>query len=109
MTLKLKTKSVRFELADEDAETVVTLSSEDDEATLVRKLGKILALVEDSELGRRAPRTRPETPEDQSVWSPPRVGPPENPTNGWAQVYGPPELPEDRKGEWELVQPGEDT
>jgi hypothetical protein len=101
--LTLKTKNARFEWVDDDVESVVTLSSEDDEATLVRKLKRIVALVEG---GQAQPTIK--------GWTGPVQGPEVSggdvlPTNGWAASYGPPALPERLQGEVELIQPGEDA
>ncbi|MFC8490706.1 hypothetical protein ACFUJU_07850 [Streptomyces sp. NPDC057235] len=105
--LTLKTKNARFEWVDDDVESVVTLSSDDDEAALVRKLKRIIALVE----GEGA---KPFI----SDWTGPVQGPEvsggdvlpsQQPTNGWAAAYGPPAVPEHLQGEVELIQPGEEA
>lgn len=104
MSLKLKTKSVRFEWVDDDVESVVTLSSEDDEATLVRKLKRIIELVEvqQAQEGNAALMRIGIDPAGDAVVAV------QQPTNGWA-AYAAPEIPEHLKGEIELVQPGEDA
>ncbi|MFG3509670.1 hypothetical protein ACGF5F_29680 [Streptomyces sp. NPDC047821] len=116
MTLVLKTKAVRFEWSDGDVESVVTLSSEDDQETLVRKLKRIIALVEGGQqtswveeamASRLGPQPLAivgtgEAPVGNGV-----PGPASQPTNGWAAVYGPPKPPEHWEGQVEIVKPEE--
>ncbi|GAA4891055.1 hypothetical protein ACFPM3_20305 [Streptomyces coeruleoprunus] len=111
MTLRLKTKSVRFELTDEDAETVVTLSSDDDQETLVRKLRRVIALVEGEPSGPQSTFLVDGSlnPAVKTYGPVVGTGALPQPTNGWAAMYGPPALPERLEGEVELVQPGEDA
>jgi hypothetical protein len=107
MTLVMKTQSrgvVRFEWSDEDAETTISIEAQDDDATMIRKLKRVIALVE----GEQAPASR-RVPDayDRGVASvmdalPPQTG------NGWA-AYAPPEVPEHLQGEVELIPPGEDA
>jgi len=111
--LTLKTKTARFEWVDDDAEWVVTLSSEDDEPTLVRKLKRIVALVEgeQGQVVTRRVRTDVQAIKD---WPGPAQGPDVSggdvqPTNGWTATYAAPALPERLQGEVELIQPGEDA
>jgi hypothetical protein len=107
MTLLLKTKAVRFEWSDGDVESVVTLSSDDDPETLVRKLKRVIALVE----GGQAPNVSPLPPAAEAV-----IKKAYEPSvaalatgNGWAAVYGPPKPPEHWEGQVEIVKPGEDA
>lgn len=106
MSLKLKTKSVRFEFVDDDVESVVTLSSDDDEAILVRKMRRLIELVEvhQGQEGNAALM-----PLAERMTAPAVTFVPPAPTNGWAAAYGPPALPDRLKGEVELIPPGEDA
>lgn len=100
LVMKMFKDKVRFEWSDGEVESVVTLTSGDSEESAMRKLKRVIALVE----GEQAPPLfTPAAPSTSGavLMSSPQTG------NGWAAVYGPPELPEDRKGVWELVQPGE--
>jgi len=106
VSLKLKTKSVRFEWVDDDAEWVVTLSSEDDEPTLVRKLKRIVALVE----GGQAEALDVVPPLPRGVANAlDRAYEGTVAANGWAAAFQAPALPERLQGEVELIQPGEDA
>lgn len=100
--LTLKTKAVRFEWTDDDVESVVTLSSEDDEATLLRKLKRVIALVEGGQEPRAMLAPLPVGPSVMpgpvTVEVPPVTG------NGWAAM---PEVPPRLQGEVELIEPGE--
>ncbi|MGA4942128.1 hypothetical protein [Streptomyces cinereoruber] len=100
--LTLKTKNARFEWVDDDVESVVTLSSEDDEPTLVRKLKRIVALVEGGQAQATVPVVVGVDPAGDAVVV-------QTPANGWAAAYGPPPVPEHLQGEVELIQPGEDA
>ncbi|OEJ24303.1 hypothetical protein AS594_07170 [Streptomyces agglomeratus] len=108
--LSLKTKTpVRFEWSDGDVETTVTLDPGEDENVLIRKLKRIVALAE----GEPALPTRdPAAPSLPAPYRPP-VHSATVQANGWAELAkplaAPPELPEDRQGEWELIKPGEDA
>lgn len=109
--LTLKTKNARFEWVDDDVESVVTLSSVDDEATLVRKLKRIIELVEvhQGQEGNAAllnvvpPLPRGAASALDKAYEGTVA------TNGWAAAYGPPALPERLLGEVELIPPGEDA
>lgn len=76
--------SVRFEISDGDAVTVVVLLPEDDEAVLVRKLRRIVSLVEADlpPVGQTGGKviTLP------TAVSPPRLGDQQR-SNGW-ELYG---------------------
>ena len=96
--LTLKTKLVRFEWTDDDVESVVTLSSEDDEASLLRKLKRVIALVEGEQAA--LPPGAPLYAFADAVTG----GPPPVTGNGWAAM---PEVPPRLQGEVELITPGE--
>jgi hypothetical protein len=102
VSLKLKTKSVRFEFMDDDVESVVTLSSDDDQDILVRKLKRIIALVE-GEQGAPPPKVAPLPQGVSDALEKAYDAPPV--TNGWAA----PVPPARWAGEVELIQPGEDA
>lgn len=93
LVLRLVRGAARFEWSDEDAETVVTVESADTDETIVRKLKRIITLLE----GEPEPRSA-----FLAGWtaSPPVHTAPPVTGNGWA---APPELPEDRQGQWELI------
>lgn len=55
LTMKRGRDCVKFEVVDGEVESVVTLLPEDDEETLLRKMKRVIALVE-SEAPRLAPR-----------------------------------------------------
>lgn len=102
MTLVLRPmkNGVRFEHADEDTETSVYIDKADTDEDMVRKLRRVIALVEG--MAPKAPPMRVGVdPEETAVAV--------QSTNGWAAVYGPPALPDRLQGEVELVQPGEDA
>lgn len=104
--LTLKTKTARFEWVDDDVESVVTLSSEDDQETLVRKLKRIVALVEGPE-PRAVPVPPPWSAADAAAQG---AGKGTQTGNGWASfaATAPPELPARLEGEVELIKPGEE-
>lgn len=104
--LTLKTKSVRFEWTDDDVESVVVLSSEDDQDAILRKLRRVLELAGAPALPVREPGATLGYP-DPGFVLPPQSG------NGWAgfdpaQLLEAPEIPERLSGEVELIKPGED-
>ena len=105
LAMKMFKDKVRFEWTDGEVESVVTLTTEDSEESALRKLKRVIALVEGE------PATPPPGVPEYGVLRTPKYPAldalPPQPANGWAAVYGPPELPEDRKADWELVQPGE--
>jgi hypothetical protein len=95
MALSMKSRTpVRFELNDGLVETTITLYADDSEQLLVEKLKRVVALSE----GRPAPLSVTHVSEPAPA---PQTG------NGWAGVVqtAPPELPEDRKAEWEYMPP----
>lgn len=102
--LTLKTKAVRFEWTDDDVESVVTLSSEDDEATLLRKLKRVIALVEGQQARPVVAGFDPAAPGVVAFADAVTGGPPPVTGNGWAAM---PEVPPRLQGEVELIEPGE--
>jgi len=104
LTLRPTKTGLRFEYTDDDAETVVSIDKSDDETDTVRKLKRVIALVE----GGEAAEAPPTGPYRQPKYPALEALPPQ-PTNGWQATYGPPALPDRLKGEVELIQPGEDT
>lgn len=106
--LTLKTKTVRFEWTDDDVESVVTLSSEDDEGTIIRKMRRIIALVEGEQEPNVSPLPHPVAAAVRKAYGLPPVEPPPQTGNGWA-AYAPPEVPAHLEGEVELIEPGEEN
>jgi hypothetical protein len=102
LIMKTSPKGVaRFEWSDDEAETTVTVEASDPEDVIVRKLKRVIALVDgEPPLPQRMPGLALEVAQMASPAPAPAQG------NGWAAVT-PPELPEDRKGEWELYPPKE--
>lgn len=101
LTMKTFTRGqVRFEWADEEVESVVSVSPQDDQETIVRKLKRVLALVE----GEPEPRSPFLAGWTKQVTAPESTFPP---GNGWAAMAAP-ELPDRLQGEVELIQPGEE-
>lgn len=107
MQLNLKTKVVRFELVDDEQETTITLSSDDDQETICRKLRRVLSLTE--------PEMEEPAPTHEQVWVGKDLTPSgyvdgakiePRPGNGWAK-YAKPEVPERLKGEVEMIEEGE--
>lgn len=106
MTLMMKTQSrgvVHFEWSDEDAETKISIEHTDPDEVMVRKLKRVIALVE----GGQAPKPaiagwtgEVQSPAVSAGDVPMQTG------NGWA-AYAPPEVPEHLQGEVELIPPGE--
>ncbi|MGW2513670.1 hypothetical protein ACWC0A_30600 [Streptomyces scopuliridis] len=84
----------------------MSLLPEDDEEAMVRKLKRVVALVE-GEQGGMPGRIAPVMAgvETYPAGLQPATG------NGWATPapVTAPELPEDRQGDWELIKPGEDA
>lgn len=102
MRLNLKaTKPVRFELVDDESETIITVSPEDDQETICRKLRKVLSLAE--------PELAPQTAREKIGLDMPKymetttVG---QPANGWKR-YEAPQVPDRLKGDVELIEEGE--
>lgn len=105
--LTLKTKTARFEWVDDDVESVVTLSSEDDQETLVRKLKRIVTLVEGESVGLAPAHVLPPRMGEIGHYGGVDIAPQTG--NGWAAfaATAPPELPARLEGEVELINPGE--
>lgn len=89
LEMKRAKDGVRFEFADGEAETTVTLLPEDDQDTLVRKLRRIIALTE----GEQPQEWRPifQSPAGDTISVPVRTAPEAPPMlgeeqigNGWA-------------------------
>lgn len=107
LVLKLTRDMAKFEVSDDDAETVVAITVNDDQDALLRKLKRVIALVEGE-----APPTLvlPPPAVVRSVMDAKMPADREAQTgNGWAAAYGPPEVPERLQGEVELIPPGEDA
>lgn len=105
MTLIMKTAkgAAIFEWADEDAETVVKIEPTDDDEVMVRKLKRIIALVEGEQAA-----LPPGVPAYAMGPEQVRKDRQPLPSNGWA-AYAPPPVPPHLEGEIELVQPGEEA
>jgi hypothetical protein len=109
MALRLTSKgNVRFSWADgEGMEALWAISPDDSEAELLSKMKRIVAFVE-------AQSDKPPLPERipgvalgmAQTAHPAPAGVQPATGNGWAAI-APPALPEDRKGEWELMPPEE--
>lgn len=124
MALKLTSKgAVRFSWADATMEAIWTLRPEDTQGELVSKMKQIVAFIENQEKPQLPERT-PGLALEMTQMAHPRLIPvtegegmamkqerPGSVANGWAAYAGStapqPELPEDRKGEWEVIPPGE--
>lgn len=107
LTLRV-TKPVRVEWSDGDMETTVVLDPGDDQETLVRKLRKVLALVEGGQ-GKAALEKYTQALRQVEESTRPQGGDAltgavaAQPGNGWKALYEPPEVPERLKGEVELI------
>lgn len=105
MALKLTTKgAVRFSWADDTMEALFVLKPGDSEEELVSKMKQIITFIES--------RTdRPPLPEriPGMALGMAQTANPAPPGNGWATTLpvAPPELPEDRKADWEFMPPEE--
>lgn len=108
MTLhaRLARGAAKFELTDEEAETVVTITEQDDQGSIIRKMRRIIALVEGEQAdpqGMFAPggRWQGEEPTPQLRYvdaAPVQTG------NGWAAL-APPTIPEG--ADYERIPPEE--
>lgn len=104
--LKLTSKNaVRFSWTDESMEALFVIKPSDSEEELVEKLSRMLAFVEE----RRKPPLPERTPGLALEMT--QMAHPAPPGNGWASYAGEtpaaPDLPEDRKGDWEMMPPEE--
>ena len=106
LTMRMFRTRVEFEWDDQEVNSTVTISDQDDQDAVIRKLKRVIALVEGANAGRAAP----------AHVLPPRMGEighyggidaPAQTGSSWAAVYGPPPLPEHLVGEVELVPPEE--
>lgn len=109
MALTLTIGRTAFKICHKEGSrtTVWEVESDASEETLIQTFKDVISFTE-GEQGLAIPRM-PEIPADRSMWSPPRVGPPESPGNGWA-VATPvvaPEVPERLQGEVEMIPPEE--
>lgn len=110
MTLVMRTAkgAVAFECSDEDAETVVKIEPTDTDEVMLRKLKRVIALVEGEQAA-----LPPGVPEygvmNFGLAAAAIKGtPPAQPTNGWA-AYAEPKVPEHLAGEIEVIKPGEEA
>lgn len=103
MTLIMKTAkgAVSFEWCDADAETVVRIEPTDEDEVMIRKLKRVIALVE----GEPVPRTAGAYGDTWTAPPPPGMVAPVQTGNGWATMAAPPEIPEG--ADYELIPPGE--
>ncbi|NJP50072.1 hypothetical protein HCJ93_08300 [Streptomyces sp. SBST2-5] len=98
MPLRLTSKgAVRFSWADETMEAIWTLRPEDTQDELMSKMKQIVAFIESQGPKAPLPERTPGLALEMT-----KMAHPAPPGNGWAAMV-PPELPEDRKGEWELM------
>lgn len=98
MALTLKSKTpVRFEWSDGVAETTITLAADDPPDVLVEKLRRVVALAG------REPVSPPVLPDPATTV--PATG------NGWVKTVPAqaPELPEDRRADWEYMPTEEES
>jgi hypothetical protein len=108
LSMKMFKDKVRFEWTDGEVESVVSLTAEDSEESALRKLKRVIALVEGgSETGRAVQKYLEALPRPAGATLNVAAAP--QPTNGWAAVYGPPKPPEHWEGQVEIVKPGEDA
>jgi hypothetical protein len=106
LSMKMFKDKVRFEWTDGEVESVVSLTAEDSEESALRKLKRVIALVE----GGQVPEPFAGVPLGAAYKEAvAKAGEVEPPTNGWAAVYGPPKPPEHWEGQVEIVKPGEDA
>mgnify|MGYP003578940758 CR=1 FL=1 len=100
MTLIMKTAkgAVSFEWCDADAETVVRIEPTDEDEVMIRKLKRVIALVEGEQWEPRL------TARNLTPALPASMVPPVQTGNGWATM-APPEIPEG--ADYELIPPGE--
>lgn len=104
MALKLTSKNaVRFSWVDDSMEALFTLNPSDTEEELTEKLTRMLAFVRE----RNTPPPLPvRMPGVALQAAQAKYEAPPAPANGWAAM-APTEIPEDRKGDWEFMPPGE--
>lgn len=111
MALKLTSKgTVRFSWADgAGMEALWALSPDDSQEELLAKMRRIVAFVEAQEGRPPLPERIPGMALGMAQTAHPAMEPAVG--NGWANVVPPtpPELPEDRQGQWEFIPPGEEA
>lgn len=103
MALRLTSKGgARFVWADDAMEAQWTLRPDDSEEELIRKMRLIVGFIEAR--GTPLPERSPGVALEMAQMTHPA---PEG--NGWASTVQPtvPELPEDRRADWELMSPEE--
>jgi hypothetical protein len=111
MTLVMRTAkgAVSFEWNDEDAETVVKIEPTDTDEVMLRKLKRVIALVEgETHLVMRQDGRVEHEPGPLDNRTVVTINP-NAATNGWAAAYGPPKVPERLEGEIEVIKPGEEA
>lgn len=97
--------AVTFTYTDDNLTASWTVKSEDGEEKLVSTMKRVIAFVEGEEDKPALPERIPGMALGMAQTAHPPMTDAQT-GNGWAAVV-PPELPEDRKGEWELM-PKED-
>lgn len=119
LNLKLGKAAVTFEYTDDNMTAAWAVKAEDGQDKLLTTMRKVLAFVEAQEGAPPLPERLPGFALGMAQTQHPRMVDPDVPVpyvptepavgNGWASVVqqAPPELPEDRKGEWEIIPPGE--
>ncbi|MFF4019984.1 hypothetical protein [Streptomyces sp. NPDC001843] len=108
LTLKLNKTAVTFTYTDDNMTASWTVKSEDGEERLISTMRKVIAFVEGEEDKQPLPERVPGMALGRAQTAQPSMADGQT-GNGWAAVVppAPPELPEDRKGEWEMIPPGE--
>lgn len=111
LTMRLFRTRVEFEWDDQEVNSTVTISDQDDQDAVIRKLKRVIALVEGAQAPGLAGMAKAladfgahAKADAVTGGLPPQTG------NGWAAYAAPvvaPELPEDRKGDWEMIPPEE--
>ncbi|AXG81136.1 hypothetical protein [Streptomyces paludis] len=102
LILRATRDKVTFEWEDEEVFTSVTIKSDETDEAMIRKLKRVIALVEGHDA---LPVRDPVPPSLPTPYRPPV----DTSTNGWAAPVSAPELPEDRQADYEIIRPGEDV
>jgi hypothetical protein len=104
LKLKFGKAAVTFEYTDDNMTASWAVKAEDGEEKLISTMRKVIAFVEGEEGKPSLPERIPGMALGMA-----QTAHPAPPGNGWASVATPaaPELPEDRKGEWEMYGPEE--
>jgi hypothetical protein len=103
--LRLTSKgNVRFSWVDEAMEALFNLNPGDSEEELLSKLQRMLEFVQArrTPLPQRVPGLALEQAQTMQDIQREAMGLPAQ-GNGWAAAAAAPDLPEDRKGEWEMI------